>query len=93
MKTQQYGQVCNEQKLLSDTQGSVVWHYSYDGNGSLIQSTPGESEASGAKRYTYSVAGFLIRVEDHDGTGWQNQAEMVYAMSIYTRKCTTNLQP
>ena len=65
-------------QLLTATQGSVVWHYSYDGNGSLIQSTPGENEAAGAKRYTYSIAGFLTKVEHHDGTGWQTQAEMRY---------------
>ena len=65
-------------QLLTATQGSVTWHYTYDGNGSLIQTTPGEEPANGAKRYTYDTAGFLLRVESHNGTAWQNQAEMLY---------------
>ena len=30
------------------------------------------------KQESYSTAGFLTKVENHDGTGWQNQAEMRY---------------
>jgi hypothetical protein len=44
----------------------------------LILSTPGDSPANGAKRYTYSTAGFLVKAETHNGADWQNQAEMKY---------------
>ncbi len=55
-----------------------LWHYTYDGNGSLLQANPGASAASGSKRYSYSVAGFLIKVELYDGSTWQPQVEMAY---------------
>ncbi len=35
-------------------------------------------DASGARRYTYSTAGYLVKVESHDGSGYQPQAEMAY---------------
>ena len=77
-------------QLSTATQGSIVWHYTYDGNGSLIQSSPGEGVSNGAKRYTYSVAGYLTKVESYTN-GWEPQAEMVYdglgnrlAMTAYT---------
>jgi RHS repeat-associated protein len=60
----------------SDT--NVVWNYSYDGNGSLIQSVPGGSPANGASRYTYNTAGYLVKVESYGDSGWNTQAEMAY---------------
>ena len=77
-------------QLLTAEQGSVIWHYEYDGNGSLIQATPGDEVTNGAKRYSYNVAGFLMKVETYTNT-WQPQAEMIYdglgnrlAMTGYT---------
>ena len=69
-------------QLLTATNDSVAWHYTYDGNGSLIQSTLGDPStgsgtANGAKRYTYSAAGFLVKVETYT-SDWQPQAEMAY---------------
>jgi YD repeat-containing protein len=52
----------------------ITWHYTYDGNGSLTEITPdGTTPASGARRYTYSPAGYLLRLETHDGT--ENQVQ------------------
>ena len=65
-------------QLLTATKGAVIWYYTYDGNGSLIQTTPGESDTADARHYTYNTAGFLTKVERHDGTAWQTQAEMHY---------------
>jgi YD repeat-containing protein len=65
-------------QLLTSTQNGVAWNYNYDGNGSLIESSPAGSNQSGASRYTYNTAGFLVAVEKHDGTDWQDQAQMVY---------------
>jgi len=65
-------------QLLSGTQDGVTWNYDYDGNGSLIESTPAGGNLTGASRYTYNTAGFLVGVENHDGTDWQAQAGMVY---------------
>jgi YD repeat-containing protein len=64
-------------QLLTATQEGVTWRYTYDGNGSLIQITPGEDVANGAKRYRYNTAGFLVKVETYT-TDWQPQAEMAY---------------
>ena len=50
---------------------------SHNGNGSLIQTTPGEEVANGAKRYSYNTAGFLVKVETYSDE-WQPQAEMAY---------------
>jgi RHS repeat-associated protein len=55
-----------------------IWHYAYDGNGSLIQSMPGENPTNGASRYTYNTAGFLVGAESHDGSHWSPQAQMSY---------------
>jgi hypothetical protein len=49
----------------------------YDGNGSLVQSMPGDDPAQGASRYTYNTAGFLVKVESY-GASWDPQAEMGY---------------
>jgi len=57
---------------------TATWHYIYDGNGSLVQSMPGDNPANGASRYTYNSAGFLVGVDSHDGSNWQPQAEMSY---------------
>ncbi len=65
-------------QLLTAAQSGVTWHYTYDGNGSLLQANPGASTTSGSKRYSYSVAGFLTKVELYDGSTWQPQAEMAY---------------
>ena len=65
-------------QLLTAVQGGITWHYTYDGNGSLTQANPGPSTTSGSKRYSYSVAGFLTKVELYDGSTWQPQAEMAY---------------
>ncbi len=57
----------------------LTWHYTFDANGSLTDITPnGTTPANGARRYTYSPAGYLLQVETHDGTAYQPQAEMVY---------------
>ena len=39
---------------------------------------PGENPANGASRYTYNSAGFLVSVDSHDGSNWNQQAEMSY---------------
>ncbi len=65
-------------QMLTAAQSGVTWHYTYDGNGSLLQANPGVSTTSGSKRYSYSVAGFLTKVELYDGSTWQPQAEMAY---------------
>jgi YD repeat-containing protein len=41
-------------------------------------SSPSQGEANGATRNTYNKAGYLVKVEGHDGTAWQTQAEMRY---------------
>jgi RHS repeat-associated protein len=56
----------------------VTWNYDYDGNGSLVESVPAGSSMTGASRYSYNAAGFLVAVENHNGTAWQDQAQMVY---------------
>jgi hypothetical protein len=50
----------------------------YNGNGSLVMSSPSQGEASGATRNTYNKAGYLVKVEGHDGTAWLTQSEMRY---------------
>lgn len=66
-------------QLLTASEGEVTWYYNYDSNGSLIQSTPGETLSAGAKRYSYNTAGFLVSVETYTGTvDWELQAEMLY---------------
>jgi len=35
-------------QLVTADRGGVNWHYTYDGNGSLIETTPGEAAGSGA---------------------------------------------
>ena len=67
----------NEMVTAQASNTQVIWQYTYDGNGSLVQSSPGSSPADGAKRYTYNVAGFLTKAEAFAGD-WQNQAEMTY---------------
>ena len=56
----------------------MTWQYDFDGNGSLLQALPGGQPGDGAKRYTYNSAGQLVKVEGHNGAGYQVQAEMVY---------------
>ncbi len=65
-------------QLVTAQADSVEWHYVYDANGSLTEVLPNGSEANGAKRYTYNSAGYLVKVESHDGSGWSTQAEMSY---------------
>jgi YD repeat-containing protein len=65
-------------QLLTATEGETTWHYSYDSNGSLVMSSPSQGEANGATRNTYNKAGYLVKVEGHDGTAWQTQSEMRY---------------
>jgi YD repeat-containing protein len=66
-------------QLASAQEGSgTAWQYHYDGNGSLVEMTPGEHAANGARRYSYNTAGQLKKVECHNGTGYQPQAEMAY---------------
>lgn len=47
----------------------TTWQYSYDADGSLTEVLPNGSEASGAKRYTYKVAGNLVRTDEYSGMG------------------------
>jgi RHS repeat-associated protein len=68
----------NEQEIAQASDTGVTWQYVYDGNGNLVQSMPGNSPANGASRYTYNTAGFLVKVESHDDSGWNTQAEMAY---------------
>ena len=35
-------------QLLTADDGTTTWYYSYDGNGSLVMSSPDQSEANGA---------------------------------------------
>jgi RHS repeat-associated protein len=57
----------------------TTWHYAYDGMGRLTDVTPnGTAPVNGARRYTYSAAGFLLKTELHDGAAYQPQAEMHY---------------
>ncbi|MDX9865886.1 MAG: hypothetical protein RBT34_13875, partial [Anaerolineaceae bacterium] len=41
-------------------------------------SSPDQGEANGATRNTYSKAGYLVKVEEHNGTAWQVHSEMRY---------------
>ena len=65
-------------QLVTAQKDLTVWHYVYDANGSLVEVLPNGNEVSTAKRYTYNTAGYLIKVEEHDGSGWNTQAEMTY---------------
>jgi RHS repeat-associated protein len=65
-------------QLLTANDATTEWHYTYDGNGSLIESDPGTSAANGSTRYTYNTAGYLVKLETHNGTDWQTQSEMKY---------------
>ncbi|MBN2116321.1 MAG: hypothetical protein JW730_07115 [Anaerolineales bacterium] len=65
-------------QLATAVENGVTWQYHYDENGSLIETLPDGNAASGAKRYTYNTAGYLMQVEMHNGSGWNAQAEMDY---------------
>ncbi len=65
-------------QLLTAADGDITWYYSYDGNGNLVMSSPSQGETNGATRNTYNKAGYLVKVEGHDGTAWQTQSEMRY---------------
>jgi RHS repeat-associated protein len=65
------------QLISAQKSGGTRWLYTYDGNGSLIQSSPEGGLAGGAKRYSYNTAGYLTKVEVFEN-GWQNQADMAY---------------
>ncbi|NOH00462.1 MAG: hypothetical protein HND47_00085 [Chloroflexi bacterium] len=65
-------------QLLTAEMDGTVWQYEYDGNGSLIKTLPNGNETNGAKRYTYNTAGYLVKVETHNQSGWYVQAEMTY---------------
>lgn len=56
----------------------TVWHYVYDADGNLTEVLPNGNEANGAKRYTYNAAGYLVKVESHDASGWSTQSEIIY---------------
>ena len=64
-------------QLLTAVEDETVWQYSYDGNGSLIQTNPGTEVANGSIRYIYNTAGYLTKVENYT-TEWQTQSEMTY---------------
>ena len=78
----------------------TTWYYTYNANGSLVEiTTNGLIPGSGARRYTYNTAGYLVGTEIHDGMDYQPQAEMVYnglgqrtSMTAYTggQSVTTN---
>jgi RHS repeat-associated protein len=65
-------------QLLTATGGETTWYYTYNGNGNLVMSSPSQGEANGATRNTYNKAGYLVKVEEHNGTAWQTQSEMRY---------------
>jgi YD repeat-containing protein len=65
-------------QLVTAQADGTEWHYIYDANGNLTEVLPNGNEADGAKRYTYNAAGYLVKVESHDGSGWNLQAEMSY---------------
>jgi serralysin len=65
-------------QLLTATEGETTWYYTYNSNGSLVMSSPSQGEANGATRNTYNTAGYLVKVEEHNGTAWQIQSEMRY---------------
>ncbi len=65
-------------QLVTAELNDTIWHYEYDGDGSLIKALPNGDEAIGAKRYVYNAAGYLVQVESHNGSGWNTQAEMTY---------------
>jgi RHS repeat-associated protein len=65
------------QLLTAQEIGGPLWNYTYDGNGQLIGASP-DGDTIGARRYSYSAAGYLTQVEAHDGTAFQLQAEMAY---------------
>jgi len=58
---------------------ATTWYYTFDAKGYLTSITPnGTSPGNGARRYTYSVAGYLTKAELHDGSAYQPQADMKY---------------
>ncbi|MBI9048826.1 MAG: hypothetical protein JEZ00_05390 [Anaerolineaceae bacterium] len=63
--------------MLTAVEDETAWYYTYDGNGSLIQSDPGTEVANGSTRYTYNTAGYLSKVENYT-TEWQTESEMTY---------------
>jgi len=68
-----------DNELVTAQEGSSpAWNYSFDANGSLAEAMQGSQAGSGARRYSYNTAGLLVKVETHDGTAYQTQAEMVY---------------
>ena len=60
------------------TEGDTTWYYTYNSNGNQVMSSPSQGEANGATRNTYNKAGYLVKVEEHNGTDWQVQSEMRY---------------
>jgi YD repeat-containing protein len=56
----------------------IVWHYTYDHNGNLIDGTPDGSPDDGAVRYSFNAAMQLVQVERHDGAGYELVSEMDY---------------
>ena len=65
-------------QLLTADDGTTDWSYTYDSNGSLRQSDPGTSAANGSALYTYNTAGYLVKLEKHNGIEWQIQSKMKY---------------
>ena len=65
-------------QLVTAQADTTIWHYVYDANGNLTEVLPNGNETNGAKRYSYNAAGYLVRVESHDGTAWSTQSEMTY---------------
>jgi YD repeat-containing protein len=68
----------NQLVAARDGDGPITWYYHFDGNGSLVEILPENAPGAGARRYTYSAAGYLMKAEQHDGTAYQTQAEMAY---------------
>lgn len=63
----------------TETGNPTVWHYRYDGAGRLIGADPnGNSSSTGARRYSYHPAGYLLAVEEFANAAFQPQAQMVY---------------
>jgi YD repeat-containing protein len=68
----------NQQVSAQASNAGAIWQYLYDGNGSLVQSMPGDSPANGASRYSYNTAGYLVKGGSADGSGWTQQPQRIY---------------
>jgi YD repeat-containing protein len=74
----------NELVTAKDSNDPTTWYYTYNPNGRLTDITPnGTAPANGARRFTYSVAGYLIQTETYTGTAYQLQAQMHYTGGLF----------